>query len=579
MIRFVMINTKLKNFHFEEYTNELMKKVENELEAKDVEFYSNKERTRKCSLLLKGKQYFVYFTFIITHGTFQLKVDISMEGKSKSDKELHDLKIKIKDLMIEEWEQCVWLEDQQSEALAEDLYKDVHSVENALRRLINTVLFYSLGGDWWEKYMPTHLTRKYDQRNDPYKDRAPSFKNIHTNLLSTDTEDLVSILAFKTYKLKDPNIFSDHDPFIHAFLEQESNLQRRQQLNQFQYIMNNLMNDPKSFELHQKDLTKVLKEQMEVDIDFWEDYFSPWFSCTLREFQGKWTNFSTDRNHVAHNKLIDFKLYKKFKKSMSDLLSIITEAEDKFSKHLEEEVANYLEELEAMEFADTYQRKADFKELIEEEAGVKIRDAEEIIQLLREHITTTFERIEQGIYYRSDIEVTYNEPLLSSYEEVFQIVHNISKNSIKVDVEPHIDESEGSTSHVYFLVFYNDVHQESFAISYTNGEAEFDEEQASYMPKTNEEMDISALEELEALINNLLENKMPEVPDDDLASYPCEKCNEYAVNFSEDNQYGLGTCLYCGHVNPVRICLRCEAVLDQPAEGLCESCIEYINEQ
>jgi hypothetical protein len=579
MIRFVMINPTLESFNFKAYTNELMEKVERDLDAKDVEFYSNKERIRKCSLVLNNKQYFVYFTYIITHGTFQLKIDISSEIEVKADKELHDLKIKMKDLMINEWEQCVWLEDRQSEALAEDLYKDVHSVENALRRLINTVLFYNLGGDWWEKYMPTHLTRKYAQRNDQYRERATSFKNIHTNLLSIDTGDLVSILAFKTYKAKHFNIFSEPDPFLYGFSETESNVQRKQHLQRFQYIMNNLMNDQKSIEIHQKDLTELLKEQMEVDIDFWEDYFAPWFSCTLREFKGKWTNFSMDRNHVAHNKLIDNKLYQKFKKSMKDLLTLITEAEEKFSNHLEEEMNNYLAELEEMEAADVYQRQVDFREMIEGEAGVKIRENDEIIELLQEHITNTFGSIEQEIYYRSDIEVTYNEPLLNEYETVFKIVHNITKSSIMVDVEPYIDGSEGSTSNVKFLVYYNDEIQDNFEISYTNGEAEFNEEQASYLPTIEEKLDISALKKLESIIHKLIEENMPEVPDEDLASFPCEECDEYAVNLSEKNQYGLGTCLYCGHVNPVGECLRCEAILDQPSNGLCESCEVYIEEQ
>jgi hypothetical protein len=578
MIRFVMINFKRESFDFKVYTTELMEKVEKALTAKDVEFYSNKDRMRKCTLVLKDKQYFVQFTFIMTHGTSQLKVDISRETESKDDKELHDLKIKIKDLIIDEWEQCVWLEDRQSEELAEDLYKDVHSVENSLRRLINTVLFYNLGGDWWEKYMPTHLTKKYHQRNDPYKDRAPSFKNIHTNLLSIDTGDLVTILSFKTYRVKETNIFKEDDPFIFGFAEPETNIERRKELYRFQYIMNNLMNDEKSIEGLQKNLTRILQEQMEVDKDFWEDYFGPWFPCNIREFQGKWENFSTDRNHVAHNKLIDNKLYQKFKKSMGDLLTLITEAEHKFSEHLEQEMNSYLEELEEMEEIQYRQREADLKEFKEEEAGVEIRDEDDIIELLQEHINDAFGEIEQDIYYRSDLEITYNEPLLKDkVENVFMIVHTLN-NNITVDVEPFINAEEGGISNANFLVYYNGEFQGSFEISYTNGEAEFNEEQGYFMPSIQDELDVSAFEELETLVHNLVKEKMPEIGED-MASFPCEECQEFAVNISKEDEYPIGLCFSCGHLNQIGECMRCEETLDDTQDGLCESCQEYINKQ
>lgn len=45
-----------------------MEKLEKELATKDVEFYSNNDRMRKCASVLKNKQYFVQFIFIMTHG-------------------------------------------------------------------------------------------------------------------------------------------------------------------------------------------------------------------------------------------------------------------------------------------------------------------------------------------------------------------------------------------------------------------------------------------------------------------------------------------------------------------------------
>ncbi|MGF9772385.1 zinc ribbon domain-containing protein [Priestia aryabhattai] len=583
MIRFVMIDSKLSPFNFEKYTDELMDNVRESLSSTDLSFYRSEESKRSCYIYIAKKEYFVDFTFIATPGRFQLKVDIREKDKEDIDKDLHDLKIKVKDLMIEDWKQCVWLTDHQSEGFAENLYKNVHSVENGLRRVINTVLFHRLGGDWWS-FMPSHLTNKYSTRISGYQDRAPSFKNVHANLLSIDTDDLVSILQLKTYKMKDESIFSEFNPFIFDSFQPKDIKdidKQKKDLIQFKHIMSDIINNKKSIESHQKALTNLLKEQMETEIDFWEEFFSPWFSCTLREFSGKWDRFSKDRNHVAHNKLIDNRLYQKFKKGMEELLAIITEAEENFEKEVEKEATQFIEYIEEMAIEDSYKRQRDEKQAIAEEAGIEIRDTDQIISLFEEHISGTFEGISDEIYYNRtrDIEVFYDKPLLTEKEKIFEIEHNILKRSIYVKVEPDIDESDGSTSKVHFQVYYNEDFRKSFDISYVNGEAEFNENQGNFMAKKEEKLDVSSLEELESFIYKLVEEGMPEISEDDLASFVCEECRESTVNLSEENDYELGTCINCGHENEVGECLRCGAPLDQQEDDLCESCTEWIEDQ
>lgn len=573
-----MIDIKLGTFDFKKYTDELMNSVKTELNSKKLAFYHTEESKRSCFIILDKKEYFIDFIFIATHENSQLKIDIRAKEKENADKELHDLKIKIKDQIVEDWKQCVWLTDHQSEEFAEDLYKNVHLVENSLRRVINTVLFHHLGGDWW-RFMPSHLTNKYSTRISGYQDRAPSFKNVHANLLSIDTDDLVSILEFKTYRMKGQSIFSGTDPFIPDSLQKEEILKQKQDLGKFKHIMSDIINNKKSIESHQKALTNLLNEQMEIDIDFWEKFFSPWFSCTLREFSGKWKHFSTDRNHVAHNKLIDNKLYQKFKKSMEELLKIITEAEEKFEEYLKEESTQFLEYLKQSALEDSYQIQREEKQAIAEEAGIKILDEDQIISQFQEHITETFENISSKIYYRTDIEVIYDEPLLTTLEKVFEIQNNVLKRSICVETEADIDESEGSTSRVNFLVYSNNKFKQGFDISYVNGEAVFNEEQGNFMPKSDHHLNTSSLEEVESFIYELLAQEMSEISEEDLAPFACGECSEYTVNLSKENDYGLGICIQCGHKNEVGECLRCQVPLDQTEDGLCDSCEEWIDNQ
>ncbi|MGG3523660.1 hypothetical protein ABES33_28570 [Bacillus pseudomycoides] len=422
--------------------------------------------------------------------------------------------------------------------------------------------------------MPTHLTNKYSSRIRGYQDRAPSFKNVYANLLSIDTDDLISILKYKTYRMKHQSMFSKSNPFIS---DSEGSLKQRKDLEQFEHIMSDIIINKKSIEFHQESLTDLLKEQMEINTDFGEEFFSQWFSCTLKEFSGKWNQFSKDRNHVAHNKLIDDQLYQRYKKSMENILAILTEAEEKFEEYLRDASTEFLEYIKQTELEASYQAQRQEKKSIAEQAGVEILDTDQIINLFQKHINETFETISEEIYYRTDIEVTYNEPLLTEYEKIFEIKNNILKRSIHVDVEDVIDEDDGCTSTVNFLVYYNDVCKETFQIYYINGEAEYNENQGNFMPKIENELDISSLEKIKSFIYKLLEKEMPENFEEDLAPFACEECSKYTVNLSEENAYGVGICISCGHENKVGVCLRCEDILDQEEDSLCESCMTHID--
>ncbi|MCP3781588.1 hypothetical protein NLX74_24845 [Paenibacillus sp. MZ03-122A] len=585
-----MINKKNKRFDFYSYTNEIMNNLKNELESNGLEFYLNKETIRKATFEYKQKEFLINFTVVATSETIQLKVDITLPTKDTSNLELHDVKIKIKDLMIGEWEQCVWLEDSQSELFAEELYKKVHSVENSLRRLINSIMFFKLGGDWWDRYMPYDLINKYNQRSDQYRRRTPSFDNIHTNLMSIDTGDLIRILNYKTYKLKRNSIFREPDEMnlFEGFAEPLNALTRdeKEKLFLFQGIMNSIFFNTKSIEKLHPNLLEKLEEQMEVDKDFWEDYFLPWFSCDSRKFSGLWSEFTTDRNHVAHNKLIDLKLRNKFNKGMSELQKLITEAEKKFEKYTETEVASYLEETRFEAEVIQRQQTDDWKDYIEEATGIRILEESNIIEEFQENLTASFDNLKDMFYYRSDLEFLYNEPTLNEESIIFTIEHNVTRDDIQVIVLPDIDSSAGATSTVTLRVITIDK-EEMFDLYYTNGEAEYNDEQTNYMPLVQDHWEVtSGLSKMEKFISSVISSDFPEITEDEIANVPCRHCESYTIYFSDEesdvespSRYKTGECLNCGRVNTLGFCMRCDKTLNQEEDGLCDGCEAYIDAQ
>ncbi|WP_063221369.1 hypothetical protein [Bacillus cereus] len=570
LVQFVMINLKNSGseFDFESYTKKLLENIKKNLRPNDLNFLSSNTKTTKCAIMIDDiNEFIITFTYIRSITISQLKVEISGDDLNRLDTNLHNLKTRLKDLMLVEWEECLWLQDLQAEKFSDILYGEVHKVENALRRLINTILFYNLGGNWWETYMPTKLVQGYKDRDEQFKKRSHSFKNIHTSLMSIDTKDLISILTFKTHKVKEVNLFASPNT-------------DNPDIRKFQYIMSDLLNGQK-LDMHKKKLTGILEDTLEVDKDFGKEFFEPWFSCDLDRFIEKWKGFCEDRNHVAHNKLIDIKLFKKYKKIMAELLEVIVEAEKKFNNHLDSEMEQYLEKLEeqeVMQMMGDYEAELHYRRRMREEAAVEILEEDEILEKFKAIVSEAFDNLQEMLYYRSDIEVEFKEQSVLNNVKAFEITHNYFGRTLHIATEAAIDSSECGVSTVNLILFYNNTPQITSKITFTNGSSYFDDDQGTYMPDNESELDIDGLEEIETEISYLIENFMPEIEEDDIASFPCEQCNKYNINLSEDNGFEIGTCLYCEHPNHVGKCMKCGKTLNSPTDKVCDECWEEIKE-
>lgn len=75
---------------------------------------------------------FQYGTF---DGRLQLKVTISSDTYviSVEDDYLEKLKLSIKDIIVDDWGDIIWLMDADSQCLSESIYPDLYSAENSLR--------------------------------------------------------------------------------------------------------------------------------------------------------------------------------------------------------------------------------------------------------------------------------------------------------------------------------------------------------------------------------------------------------------------------------------------------------------
>ena len=123
---------------------------------------------------------------IFQFGTYderlQLQISISSDTYTLDidDDYLEKLKLSIKQMIVHDWVDIIWLMDEDSQCLSESIYPDVYSLENLLRRLINSVMVKVYGTKWWDLFVPYSIKMKHRNRLAGYKSVVPGFNNVGT---------------------------------------------------------------------------------------------------------------------------------------------------------------------------------------------------------------------------------------------------------------------------------------------------------------------------------------------------------------------------------------------------------------
>lgn len=140
---------------------------------------------------------------------------------------------------------------------------------------------------------------------------------------------------------------------------------------------------------------EVLKNQGAIDTDFWDKHFSKYLPNNFLDILGI---YEKNRNHVAHNKLLDRQAYQSIKKNTEEVKSCVTQALKKITKLIISQ-----EERERIE-EEIAEQEAGYEEIMESEAGVEIRHNDEIQGILEDAFSQMCAYIEE-LRFREDIDI------------------------------------------------------------------------------------------------------------------------------------------------------------------------------
>ena len=492
----------------------------------------------------------------------QIKILSADYELNVADNYLEQLKFAIKLLVKPNCEKIIWLMDKDSEQLSIALYPRIYRVENLARQLISEIMTKEYGFEWWDTYVPLTIKNKHMGRLGGYKSITPGFANVDERLMSIDIGDLNSIITLKEKKWNPAFI-----PEISSFLNEQSDMKLER-------------------------MKTLLSAQMIVSIDLWVEQFSKYLS---EDFIKDFKTFELNRNHIVHNKLIDRSAYGSISNSISTVEAELIKALAKI-----EQVVVSKEQREAREqqrAIEQEEMEVALKDIMESEAGVKIRNSQEIIEVYEEQLFIFHSELQEYLRFRNDLEIGEYKSIENDTGILFEIRYKVNDESAIVSYSIEcMDDSQGSESVVAVNIMVGE-NVFSKDIAYTNGEISFNSHQSCYMPETQDSIsmeDLSALKEGAVdFLNEQFENLREKVDSEmfsiikdggssPLAEFSCWECGEEYICIDE-NYGALGQCLNCGEMNDICFCDRCESYFegtaDEDGPNFCENCLEDFNKE
>lgn len=515
-----------------EFQNFLVDSGVIDAEEVDSEFYSLNEVPLYLIDFHSGEYIWrIGVEFSTYEKNYELMVSIQSENYiiSTENEYLEQLKRIVKNFIKTKHKKIFWLYDSESEFLATDLYPKVFTVENLARKFITLVMNRKFGIHWW-KLVSLKIQEKHKSRFGGYKAIIDNFKDVDERLMSIDTGDLHDILSNKVMKWE----------------SSEENIMELTQPN-----------------LHSENLAKILQRQQVVYSDWWQTIFSP---LLPESFLSEFKDFELNRNHIAHNKLIDKAAYKSILHSIDVVQKALDCGLEKMSLELKSKEVLKEEEFELLQEVLMSERNLELKEI---ESGVIIRNSNQILALFNDELSRLYESIEESFRFSEYLNFSDYTELenCNSNSVVFEIQNKIDGYVISFEANTDINDSEGSQSFLY-LEYKKDGSpslEEIGSVSYNYGEVEFNEFQGNYMPIQMDGISEHEMSRLGEKIVDIINSEFTDYKEiaesskysiikdggpDPILDLPCQECGEEWICVDETIT-DFGRCLNCGEINEV----------------------------
>ena len=426
-------------------------------------------------LTSNGKEYEASFTI----NTYEQKIarlecTIICPDDDEYDQDAEKLKIALKDRLLNDWDVCTWLADDQSVSLCKTAYEKASVIENNLRAFASKVLIHFLGNNWIKRAGLDHIDESVTALKTSFSQRVPEFDNINTDFLSMTLETLAKVIF---------------DGKIYA----EDIVLSRQDYKTIQEI------GAKGKTLA-SNVADFVKGKRKIEKDIWQDLFTP-YMYNPESFKKAMTDFIAGRNHVAHSKVISWRAYQIMISDFERMDSEIDRADTYFEEA--ETAEEVFATIAAEEQADNDEY---YRERLAAETGLDILSEPEIQSWFDSVLHGLYTELYQRYHFDSRFEMSdyYG---ISDHDQCFSIRRvDDETQGIIVVAASIIDDELGSDSNCTAICTDTNENELCTAtIIYHNGNG-VENEEGIMEPTEDTVYDDSEIKEFQKQIIDYLEN-------------------------------------------------------------------------
>lgn len=486
--------------------------------------------------LLESK-YQASFT-IDTYGDSKARLKVKLEQiepREEYDMLMEQLKIAIKDRLIRDWNRCIWMTDEQSEALCTMIYPIIFETENKMRALVNKVLIHYIGVDWIKKIGMEKYDLSCENLVEDFRRISPQYEGVDDTFFSMTLETMMEII--KKGKIYDENVTISSADWK-ALNEKKNNSANA--------------------------VLGHIQKKRKVNVDIWKDIFKQYFDFELSVI----TDFIKNRNHIAHNKLLNWISMQKIKQNVELLKSYIESANQKFEESELSEELNmtiYVQqelEREVEEERDWEENYLRYR--IQEDTGVEILAIDGVLEKFNELLDKLYIEIYDELYFNPCFTISQQYAIEEEANEqiLFKVRSNaVQESEIEVVVSLLLDgdmDSDSSATISCRKTNEKDKYLFKAEIRYHNGSGYEDYDLGGIYLDSQSELDDSELndfkkelmayteEELNPMVKKIAaynrDNKKP------VSDETCYECDKKGISVMNDF-YPEGFCCFCGADN------------------------------
>jgi hypothetical protein len=445
--------------------DEISTKINEKFNALD-EGYGNPEGT---DYYFKCEDNGMEFLITINKRTFKDKVLLfaAIHGISEMDDTLfYTMKILLKDTLLPIAQKVYWIFDEQIHRHTQELYQLTSMAENSFRVLIVHFMTFKYGLEWWEQ-VAKGIKGSKEKRLEGYQRALTDLKDISLDMYSLDIKDLTRLVESEyTFDVNFKVEIKTHQelPADEKLVEAE-----------LRKLVKKLIDDPLNYKL-------------KTEKGFWKHELSAFFEDP-DEFKKKWDRLSDDRNHIAHNKIIDLNMYYVMKKNSEYVIGELEKALIKLGRsEISLEEKEYNETMYQLLLEDTKSRDI-------EASGTKIYNQRQIEEEFIEYLTNNIlSPADDMLYFCEALRSYFVDEIsdISSPHTLIDVTGFNDESFVFSIIDCHLSDDEGDQSYLK-LKLKTDSGSEEYVITFTNTTVELNEDNI-YEVVTEAELDAYDLE-------------------------------------------------------------------------------------